>query len=336
MASGKFRSARPAAGAFTAVAMVVLVFAPARAAPATESCVLIAPPSRALDVDGFYADRQGSVVDERRRAARDAAMAPYETFVRRVQALADGFALRGTEADGRCALRLLADWAGHGVLLGALPTRQAEYERNWYLAGLALAYLKVKPLAGASERAAVERWLAGIGDGAARAVDQGLIPPNNLHYWAGLALASAGLAAGRGDLEARGTAILRQGLAAIAPDGSLPAEMARGSKAMDYHAFAAAPLALLALIETRRARPFDPDGLDRLVRRIVRGLADPASFARQAGAAQAAPAAWNLAWLAIYRQLDPAMPLPPAASASHFLGGDVEASIAALQRAAAR
>ncbi|WP_204308177.1 alginate lyase family protein, partial [Klebsiella aerogenes] len=88
-------------------------------------------------------------------------------------------------------------------------------------------------------------------------------------------------------------------------DGTLPREMGRGEKALDYHAFAAAPLATLALIESARGRPFDRDALRRLAERVMAGVGDSAFFAGRAGAAQVAPAAWNLAWLGILRAVLP-------------------------------
>lgn len=300
-------------------------------------CRLVAAPTGTFLVEGFYADRQGSVIDGARRAAREQAVAPYEDFVRLVQGQADAFALGGDPAAARCGLDNLAGWARAGVLAGALASPQADYERNWYLAALALAYLKLVPVADPDSRGVIEPWLGRMARSAETVLDRGTIPPNNLSYWAGLALAAAGLATGTPDLEARAARVLRDGLAAVGPDGTLPQEMSRGEKALDYHAFAAAPLTALALIETARGRRFDRDALVRLAERAISGLGDTAFFVGRAGAAQVAPAAWNLAWLGIYRALVPdRRTLPPYAAASHFLGGDVSATIAAIRRAASR
>ncbi|MGL4290791.1 MAG: alginate lyase family protein [Phreatobacter sp.] len=327
----------PAARRLTLVPLALCGFGPWLPTATAADCPLAAAPAAPFVVDGFYADRQGSVIDTARRAARDQAVAPYEAFVQRVQGQADAFARRGDQAEAGCALDNLAGWARADVLAGTLASPQADYERNWYLAALALAYLKLAPVADPGRRAVIEPWLARMARSAESALDRGAIPSNNLSYWAALALATAGLATGSPELEARAGQVLREGLAAVRPDGTLPQEMSRGDKALDYHAFAAAPLTALALIETARARPFDRNALIRLADRIVSGLGDPAAFVGKAGARQVAPPAWNLAWLGIYRALVPGGgPLPPHATASHFLGGDVEATIAAIRRAAGR
>ncbi|MBN8945416.1 MAG: alginate lyase family protein [Rhizobiales bacterium] len=298
---------------------------------------MTAAPAAPFAVDGFYADRQGSMVDAVRRAARDRAVAPYEAFVRLVQRQADAFATRQDRAEADCALDSLASWARAGILTGALSSPQAEYERNWYLAGLALAYLKLMTVADGDRRTAIETWLGRLAGSTEGALDRGVIPANNLSYWAGLALAAAGLATGNPEREARATRVLRDGLAAVGPDGTLPQELRRGEKALDYHAFAAAPLATLALVESARGRPFDREALRHLSERVMAGVGDPAFFAGRAGAAQVAPAAWNLAWLGIYRTVVPGEgPMPAHATASHFLGGDVEATIAAIRQTAGR
>lgn len=117
----------------------------------------------------------------------------------------------------------------------------------------------------------------------------------------------------------------------MAADGSLQAELDRGAKALDYHAFAAAPLVLLAVIADARRMPFDRSALDRLGRFVLAGIADPAELQRRTGHAQSQPEAWTLAWLPAYASLIPTLPLPAHATRSHFLGGDIGATLAAIR-----
>lgn len=317
------------------VALILIVAAAMhRPAAAEVGCRIVPPPAEALDVDGFHADPAGRRVDPARRAARDRAVAVYEAVVRAVQAGADDYALGGDAAAGTCALDQLRTWARGGVLVGALATRQGDYERAWYLTGLALAYLKLRPLAGHDRP--VEDWLRAMADGVVGAIDRDRIPANNLLYWSGLALAASGLATGSQTHLARGQTILTAGLAAVAADGSLKAELDRGAKALDYHAFAAAPLVLLAVIADARRMPFDRSALDRLGRFVLAGIADPADLQRRTGHVQSQPEAWTLAWLPAYASLIPTRPLPtrplPAhATRSHFLGGDIGATLAAIR-----
>ncbi|WP_170984206.1 alginate lyase family protein [Rhodoligotrophos defluvii] len=303
---------------------------------ANPTCKLALPPSQPLKVEGFYADSQGSVVDGSKRAARDKAVAPYEAFVRLQQQRADAYLVRGDEAAGRCALDNLALWAERRALTGRWSSRQANYERNWYLGALALAYLKVMALADPSERARIARWLEEMAAPIPDFLARDDVPENNLAYWAGLAMAATALATGDGRLRKQADGILAQGLAAIAPDGTLPLEMERGGKALDYHCFAAAPLAAMAFMAKARGDTVDFASLKRLGERIIAGLRDPSSFAAMAGAPQESPPQWNLAWFGFYGALVPTDNLPPHAANSHFLGGDVAATMQAIKTATRR
>lgn len=303
---------------------------------ASADCNIVPPPDTPLATEGFYADRRGSVVDPTRKAARDKVVAIYETALRRVQASADAFATRADAAAGKCALRHLDAWAAAGPLTGRLATPQANYERNWYLAGFALAYLKVRAGAEAGARTRIETWLVAMAQGTLAALDAGEVPANNLLYWSGLGLAAAGLATTSKPLADRAQTILRTGLAAIGPDGTLPLETGRGSKALDYHVFAAAPLTLLAFMAETGRQPFDRAALKRLGTGILAGLEDPAPFAVAAGEPQERPADWTLAWLPVYRALVPGGELPMHSQASHFLGGDVQSTMNAIRAVLAR
>ena len=298
---------------------------------AMAACNFVPPPDTPLRADGFYADARGSEIDPTRKAARDRETAIYEAVVRRVQASADAFALRGDAQAGRCALEQLDTWARMQPLAGRLATRQANYERNWYLAGFALAYLKLRGSGAAETRSRVENWFAAMAAGSEAALDAGEVPGNNLLYWSGLALGAAGLATGNPQFDRRARAILDQGLASVGRTGMLPLELRRGRKALDYHAFAAAPLSLLALIAQARESPFDSAALARLGEAVLAGLADPRPFGAAAGDAQEMPPAWNLAWLPVYRSLVPGGALPAYSPASHFLGGDVAATTEAIR-----
>uniref|UniRef100_UPI00195366C3 hypothetical protein n=1 Tax=Stenotrophomonas maltophilia TaxID=40324 RepID=UPI00195366C3 len=64
---------RPEAGRLIAALLASGLLMPAAAAA---DCAVTAAPAAPFAVDGFYADRQGSMVDAARRAARDRAVAP--------------------------------------------------------------------------------------------------------------------------------------------------------------------------------------------------------------------------------------------------------------------
>lgn len=303
---------------------------------ATAACNITPPPETPLRADGFHADPRGSEIDPARKAARDRETAIYERVVRDVQASADAFALRGDAVAGQCAIAQLDAWAKAKPLSGRLAPEQANYERSWYLAGFALAYLKLRGAGAAETRARIENWFRAMADGSKAALDAGEVPGNNLLYWSGLALGAAGLATRSEPLDGRAWEILKQGLASVRPDGMLALELRRGRKALDYHAFAAAPLVLLAVMADARRQPYDGEALARLGEAILAGIADPRPFRVATGDAQEMPAEWNLAWLPVYRALVPGGVIPAHSSASHFLGGNVAATVTAIRAAMTR
>jgi poly(beta-D-mannuronate) lyase len=103
------------------------------------------------------------------------------------------------------------------------------------------------------------------------------------------------------------------GIADVRADGTLPLEMERGPLALHYHAFALPPLVMLAEIGAANGVPLydENDGaLRRLADRVLRGMEDPSSFEKLAGAAQTFPLAthprpsyfaWGEAYYARFR-----------------------------------
>jgi poly(beta-D-mannuronate) lyase len=195
-------------------------------------------------------------------------------------------------AEAARTVEALAVWARARALLGTV-NQQGEYEREWTLAGLALAYLRVRDAPGveAGERISVERWLVKIAEAVQPNYGRAnrLSSANNHAYWAGLAVAAAGAAAQNRTLFDWGLGEARIGIAQVRADGFLPLELERKALALHYHLFALAPLVMTA--ELARANGIDlykeGDGaIRRLAERTIAGLADPAPFATAAGAVQ--------------------------------------------------
>ncbi|HEX2725649.1 MAG TPA: alginate lyase family protein, partial [Beijerinckiaceae bacterium] len=100
---------------------------------------------------------------------------------------------------------------------------------------------------------------------------------------------AAGIAADRADLFDAGARSFEVGVAQIQPDGTLPLELARRSRALHYHLFACAPLVILAELAAANGRNFygARDGaVARLAERALSGLADPSFFAQRTGVSQ--------------------------------------------------
>jgi poly(beta-D-mannuronate) lyase len=261
--------------------------------PAAEyNCRPEQPLPRTLVFDGYYTDSHHSIKDpEAEQAYRDAVAVP-ENFARDVVHAADDYRTTGSLAAGRCAIGLLSAAAAQQAFTdaqsSARKSRQGFYVETWLCAALSLAYLKVEGTDAETpaQHEAITAWLASLGKRVEefqnRIVAKGSgDSKNNHHYWAGLAVAAAGIARNRSDLFHWGIEAGRDGIGRITAEGTLPLEMDRRSMALHYHLFAAAPLVLLAeLGEANGIDLYDErDGaLRRLVLRAASGLEDPSFF----------------------------------------------------------
>src|SRR6202034_1716551 len=95
------------------------------------------------------------------------------------------------------------------------------------------------------------------------------------------------------------------GMTDIKADGTLPMELARRQKALEYTNYALAPLVMAAELAALRGEDWygrDNGAIHRLAARVLSGLRDPKSFAALAGEpAVDVPRGGSLSWLAVYR-----------------------------------
>ena len=93
------------------------------------------------------------------------------------------------------------------------------------------------------------------------------------------------------------------GIDEIRDDGSLPLEVARGSRALGYHSFSLTPLVMMAETGEANGQPLyalKQNRLSLLIRYVLDNFADPSPLAKAAGAAQDMAEAikpTNLVWL---------------------------------------
>ncbi|MEO1330932.1 MAG: alginate lyase family protein [Pseudomonadota bacterium] len=328
-------SARAAAGVRTGLSIAVVL-----SGGAAGACARPPEPVRDLDLPRYYGDRAGVTIDAARFAAHQAAKKRFVHFVRSVAAEADRAwsAARPQDRDSsaRCAVDWLDAWAAGGAYLGASAAKQAEYQRNWDAAGLALAFLKVRAAASPERRARISAWLRAL---AARARAD-LVQPgrkrNNHYYWLGLTHAAVAMAAEDPAAWAVAEEIYGAALEAIRPDGTLPLELERGSRALHYHLLAASPLVMTAELAAARGEDWyakKGGALHRLTRLALRGAADPAWFEAQVGVAQARPVARQAGWARLYLKRFPDTTAPSDVKRGHrLLGGDVDLLQRALRR----
>lgn len=311
----------------------------ARAGGAAEACPDAPAAIRDLSLERYYGDETGSVVDPAKAAEHAARVAPLADYLREVVARADRSVLRSDTAAGACAVAWLGAWARADALLGIVSGPQAEAERRWNLAGYALAYLKLKPTAAPDRRAEIERWLERLADAALPFFADGRRKRNNHWYWLGVGLAGTSLATGSERHWRLARAIAEDAARDIGPDGTLPLELARGQRALHYHAFAVTALVALAELGAARGEDwYDLGGgaLHRLVRTTADGLADPSLFDRLAGAPQERPVKTGAGWHALYTDRFPGRlgaPTSAIPTRHRSLGGDVRALGIALMSA---
>jgi poly(beta-D-mannuronate) lyase len=267
-----------------------------------------------FDVQGvsFYTDAEKSVADPVLKQQNLDALKPLRTFVDTVVKLTDGWVQSNPPqpAYAVSAVESLWSWATAGALLGTV-NHQGEFEREWTLGSLALAYLKVRDAPGLDpgKRQVIESWLRRI----ARVVQPDYermnlkASSNNHAYWTGMAVAAAGIACDDRDLFDWGISRARIGIAQVQPDGILPLERDRRSLALHYHVFALAPLVMLAELASANGIALYAEGdgaIRRLANLVIAGLADPVSFGTVAAAGSQEinlpPRKTDLAWAEPY------------------------------------
>jgi len=177
-----------------------------------------------------------------------------------------------------------------------MPYFQDVYIQNWLLSGAGIPYLKVRNsgVGTAQQDAEIQQWFHHLAQREQAHFDQGKGHPttdayNNHMYWAGLALATEGIADNDQKAFLWGIATYYQGVGSIQSDGSLVAEMNRAGMALHYQLYALGPLIMLA--EFGEANGVDLYGVNhgaihRLVKFDIAALEDPAIIAKRTGVKQ--------------------------------------------------
>ncbi|MHC5350600.1 polysaccharide lyase [Metapseudomonas furukawaii] len=213
------------------------------------------------------------------------------------------------------ALACLDLWLGSWARAGALETPDASKTgmaaRKWALAAIGSTVLKVRALSDgrydldASQKA----WLERLGERVIAEYQPRHAPGfayfNNHDYWAGWAVASAGMLVGREDFIAWADTNLRRALGQARTGASgnyayLPLEVARGKLAATYTQYALVPLVLL--VESAEANGRGLSGQERetlwlLANFASRSLLEPETLPELQGRDQTEVAPYKLAWL---------------------------------------
>ena len=261
-----------------------------------------AVPRLAVDLvtDGFYADNDPthSIIDPVKQKAYQESAGPVKREGDVLVAGADDFRLTGSRQALECVISHLEGLAREHALTGKMSSSQAYFVQGWVVGAAAIAYLKVDGgnLATAQQRDVILPWFLLIGKQTRRFYDerqnQEGSGAQNHFYWAAVQLAATGIAANDAADFTWAMQRARDGIEAIQPDGTLPAEMARGRRALHYHLYAASPLVMLAEFGLPNGINLYTEregALQKLVAVSTAGLLDAKLFEQRTGIPQERP-----------------------------------------------
>jgi poly(beta-D-mannuronate) lyase len=236
-----------------ALAMTTLLGATApRAEEKPFACPAVPSPVVALNFGSRYTDdsKTRSDIDEVSNAEVDAALRPVEAFISELMKMANTALMNEDQARADCILDWLDQWAAAGAL-NDLETMNVKLAIPARYAGLAIALLQAEaagPL-DAAKRVRVVAWLTDAATGMEEFFDNEA-PTNarkaNLRAWAGLAAAAIGRLNGDTAMLDWAKGSFELVTCQASPDGSLPLEMNRADRALNYQLHATAPLIVTA------------------------------------------------------------------------------------------
>jgi poly(beta-D-mannuronate) lyase len=269
---------------------------PVTATEAAYVCPAVAHIAPDLLTDGFYRldDPTHSIIDPMRQEAYRKSSDGVKRVGMEIVQAADAYRTTGSKQAAQCAMNQILTLAQEHALAGKMSSSQAYYVQGWVAGAIAIAYLKVRETGIATPQQAqtVAAWLQSIGKQTIAYYEEHRKAQNNHLYWAGVELAAIGVAADNPKDFAWAMETYNTGVDKIQPDGTLPLEIARGSRALHYHLYALAPLVLLAEFgETNHMDLYARanGAIHRLVNTSVAGLLDPTPFVKATNVQQEVP-----------------------------------------------
>lgn len=288
----------------------------AKGAPDTEPFRCRPPPSAVEDLSftSIYDkdSKSRSIVDPELQADYKEATRPLSRYENTLAKMANRYVRSNPPRTdiAACVLVWLDSWAREDALLGDV-NRVGEFVRKWSLASMASTWLQIRdePALDTKRRKRVERWLRTVARAVVVDYTRNSDSPsrrNNHIIWAAWSVAAAGVALNDRALFDWAMERTANTIDDIAPDGTMPLEIDRENRALLYHAFAAAPLVMLA--ETGAVNGRDLYGarggiIHKFVARTLDGLKNPDYFERVTGSRQDpvdASAPEKNTWLPVY------------------------------------
>jgi len=264
------------------------------------ACPAAPPFARTMDISAYYIDKNASVADPQKLAAFQKASEASTNLSRFAALAADAYLDKGSREAAGCVYSLLDAAAKAEAWTGKMHDFNGVYIQNWLLSAVAISYLKVRPsgVASPGEDAEIQQWFSLLArrvtdyfdeEVVRLGMDNGVSRENNHIYWAGLAVAAAGIADDDPSELKWGMGAYRMGVDAIQPDGTLPQELWRGQMTLHYHLYSLGALVMLAELGEANGLDLyaeDKGAIHRLVGFCVAGLQDPAVVERRVGKKQ--------------------------------------------------
>lgn len=271
------------------------------------------PFAKTLDAASYYTDAHHSIIDPKKREAFETATEAPTHLGQWAGLAADAYLTKGSRAAAHCVYSLLDAAARAHAWADRMPTGQASYEQKWLLAATAVSWLKVRTsgLGTSDQEKDIHKWIAALADHVTGYVDNkrnnlDSDAWNNHRYWAGFAVAAAGIALDDRNHFLWGIDSYKAGADQIQPDGTLPHELARAGMALHYHLYALAPLVMIAELASANHTDlysYRYNAIERLARICEAGLRNPALFAKATGVPQNLPdpiSGFEIGWAVPY------------------------------------
>jgi|GEM_PF-46316 poly(beta-D-mannuronate) lyase len=294
--------------------------APAMDSRAQPACPRPMPPVKDLMLGGVYkkSDPTRSEIDEDAQKIYQGQTAKLNSFENRLSALTNDY-LKTNKKDGRsayCALDWLYTWAAADAFLGEVNV-QGGYARQWSLGTLSSSYMQVRDFPfDENKKVAIEKWLLEI---AGRVMNDYadistyIRKQNNHLYWAAWAITETGIATDHRELYDWGVGKVKYALhVQVQNDGTLPLELIRGQKALQYHVFALVPLVMVSEAAMNNGEDLyevNDGALHKLVTVTFEGLKDSSYFEKLTNHKQISSASMSdghFSWLEAYNARFPA------------------------------
>ena len=285
----------------------LLVFAFLVGCMRTQECT---PPPQAIQdivAEKFYTDARNSIPNPDIVAQNELSLMRLDAALKHIIADSDAYVAKGDEGRGQCAATWLSAWAGQSALTGHMSSMQAEYERKWRTAGLALTYLKIAPIVSAEQRTVIDAWFNHL----AKMIEITEAQENNgteQHYWVGLVATSVGFATHNASQIAYGHRAFDDGLKAIDAENALPYELQRGQRALHYHHYSLFPMIMMAEVAAHSGENWYNDGqgaIHRLVRFTTEMTHNPEILSQDTGFKQEEVQSSEVGWQIFYTRRFP-------------------------------